>query len=102
MNNRKQLLCFAAFTALAALAGVARADDYSYPVVNFNDARSEERTEPMTCAQATQLAWFKHQMEQSDGGYGADVEVPAECQREALAKRDATLASIHASVSEAE
>jgi hypothetical protein len=86
MTNRKQMLCFAAFAALVALSGVARADDYAYPVVALNETRAEDRgAEPASCEQATRDAWFKHQMEQSDGSFDTTTEVPAECQRELIA-----------------
>jgi hypothetical protein len=84
MTNRKQLMCFATFTALVALSGLARADDYSYTV---DEVKFQERvSEPMTCAQATQFAWFKHELELSDGGTDNTVPVPAECQRDVIAQ----------------
>jgi hypothetical protein len=92
--NRIQTLCYAAFISLAALTGAARADDYSLPVV---DIRFEERApQPVTCAQATQFAWFKRQMELSDGyAQDNDIPVPAECQREVVASSNATAEEIH-------
>jgi hypothetical protein len=86
MTNRKQMLCFATFTAIAALSSASRADDYAYPVVSLNEARAEDRSpEPSSCSQASQSAWFKHQMEQSDGSYDTTTEAPAECQRDLIA-----------------
>lgn len=86
MTNRKQLMCFATFTALVALSGLVRADDYSY---TNDEVRFEERaTEPMTCAQATQFAWFKRELELSDGGNDKSASVPAECQRDVIAQGD--------------
>ena len=98
MTNRKQLMCFATFTALVAISGLARADDYSYTT---DEVRFEERaTEPMTCAQATQFAWFKHEIELSDGVNDASVPVPAECQRDLIAQSN--LDAIRATTGESE
>jgi hypothetical protein len=80
MSNREHLLALAAATALVAFSSVARADDYSLPNTD-RFARSEELAQPMTCAQATAFAWFKHQMELSDGGSENTVGAPVECER---------------------
>jgi hypothetical protein len=87
MSNREHLMCLAAFSALVALSGVARADDYSIPDTS-RFARSEELAQPMTCAQAQAFAWFRHQMELSDGGQEDLAALPAECERTNLAKAD--------------
>jgi hypothetical protein len=87
MSNREHLMCLAAFSALVALSGVARADDYSNPdTARFG--RSEELAQPMTCAQAQAFAWFQHQMELSDGGSESIVPAPVECERVNVAKAD--------------
>ena len=85
MSNREHLLALAAATALVAFSSVARADDYSLPNTD-RFARSEELAQPMTCAQATAFAWFKHQMELSDGGSENTVSAPAECERTRVAE----------------
>ena len=85
MSNREHLMCLAAFSALVALSGLVRADDYSLPDTS-GFARSEELAQPMTCAQAQAFAWFKHSMELSDGGQDLTVPVPAECERTNIAK----------------
>ena len=87
MSNRVHLMSLAAFAALAALSQAARADDYSIPDTQ-RFARSEELAQPMTCAQATAFAWFKHQMELSDGGYATVVAPPAECEVTHLANSE--------------
>ena len=90
MSNREHLICLAAFTALVAFSGIARADDYSIPdTARF--ARSEAGERPMTCAQATAFAWFKHQMELSDGGNENIVPAPAECDRTYVAHSEVPL-----------
>ena len=77
MSNREHLICLAAVTALVAFSGVARAEE----------DRSEELAQPMTCAQATAFAWFKHQMELPD--VDNPIETPVECQRTYVAGGEA-------------
>jgi hypothetical protein len=40
----------------------------------------------MTCSQATAFAWFKHQLELTDGSNGSTVDTPVECERTYLAE----------------
>ncbi len=87
MSNREHLMCLAAFSALVALSGIARADDYSIPDTSRFE-RSEELAQPLTCAQAQAFAWFKHQMELSDGGNDNIVPAPVECERTYVANAD--------------
>ena len=87
MSNRDHLLCLAALTALVAFSGISRADDF--PFSNESIALSDQVSEPMTCAQATAFAWFKHQLTLSDGGDERPLETPVECQRTYVADRDA-------------
>jgi hypothetical protein len=89
MSNREHLICLAAVTALVAFSGVARADDYSIPNTD-QFARSEASPQPMTCAQATAFAWFRHQMELSDGGHDNTVPAPLECERTYVARGEAS------------
>ena len=79
MSNRKHLMCLAAMTALVAFSGATRAEE----------ARPEEFSQPMTCAQATAFAWFKHQMEIPDVPLETTLPVPAECERLNVANREA-------------
>ena len=59
MNARKHVICFAAYVAVFALGGGAYADRDSQPAAK---ARLEQRAaEPMSSAQARQLAWFKQE-----------------------------------------
>ena len=81
----KQLFCFTAVAALAAASQVVRADEYA-----MNTVRYEAEAQPMTCAQATAFAWFKHQLELSDGNASDTfVDTPAECERTYIAKSSA-------------
>lgn len=79
MSNREHLMCLTAFTALVAFSGVARADDYSIPNTDRFE-RPAELSQP-TCAQARAFAWFRQQMELSEGGNDNTVPEPVECQR---------------------
>jgi hypothetical protein len=49
-------------------------------------ARYEADAQPMTCAQATSFAWFKRQLELSDGDTDGTVATAAECERTYLAQ----------------
>ena len=86
MSNREHLFSLAAFTALVAFSAAARADDYSLPNTE-QYARLEAGSQPMTCAQADAFAWFRHQMELSDGGSDNTVPAPAECDRTHVASQ---------------
>ena len=79
MSNREHLICLAAATALVAFSGSVRADDYSLP--NTDQFARPAEAQPMTCAQASAFAWFRHQMEISDGGHENTVPAPIECER---------------------
>src|SRR4029077_6579507 len=83
MKMTKQLFCMTAVAALAAASQVVRADDYSQPDTS-QFVRYEAEAQPMTCAQASAFAWFKHQLELPDVDNA--VAVPAECERTYLAK----------------
>jgi len=87
MSNREHLICLAAFTALVAFSGVSRADDYALPNPDRFD-RPAELSQP-TCAQAQAFAWFRHQMEISDGSSENTVAEPVECQRTYVAATQA-------------
>ena len=81
----KQRFCMTAVAALAVASQGVRADDYSQPDTQ-QFARHEADPQPMTCAQATAFAWFRHQLELSDGGNDNTVDTPAECERTYVAK----------------
>jgi len=85
MSNREHLLALTALTALVTFSGVARADDYSLP--NTDRFERPEVQTTQTCAQALAFAWFRHQMELSDGGHENTVAYPAECERTNLAAK---------------
>jgi hypothetical protein len=80
MSNREHLICLSAFTALVAFSGISRADDYALPNTDRFE-RPAELSQPATCAQAQAFAWFRHQMELSDGGTENTIPAPVECER---------------------
>lgn len=81
----KQLFCMTALAALAVSSQGVRADEYVMPDAQ-QFARYEADAQPMTCSQATAFAWFKHQLELTDGSNDSTVATPAECERTYLAK----------------
>ena len=74
---KQTMMTLSALTVLVALSGVSRADGDS------NTAGDGYKH--LTCAEATQVAWFNRQMQLSDGDTSPDVQVPAECNRELIA-----------------
>jgi hypothetical protein len=91
MTNQQRLLSLAALTALVGFCGIAKADDYSLPNTE-SFGRSEDLSQPMTCAQARAYAWFMHQLELGEGAADPAVATPAECQRDFIATTDAAQA----------
>lgn len=81
--NREHLIALATLTALVTFSGISRADDYSLPNTDRFE-RPEVQTQA-TCAQAQAFAWFRHQMELSDGGNDNTVPNPVECERTYIA-----------------
>jgi hypothetical protein len=77
--NRGHLMALTALTALVTFSQAARADDYSLP--NTDRFERPEVQSQATCAQAQAFAWFRHQMELSDGGHDNTVPYPTECER---------------------
>jgi hypothetical protein len=81
--NREHLMALATLTALVAFSGITRADDYSLP--NTDRFERPEVQSQASCAQAQAFAWFRHQMELSDGGHDNTVASPSECERTYIA-----------------
>lgn len=82
MSNREHLLSLAVATALVAFTGAARADGFLQPLAE-PAGHSEERAEPVTCAQARADAWFMHELERSDGDAYAAAQ-PGDCQADVV------------------
>lgn len=94
MNNREHLIGCAAMTALVVFSGATRADDYSIPDTSRFE-RPEAQSQALTCAQAQAFAWFRHQMELSDGGADAPLDTPSECERTYLAAQSELDAGVY-------
>lgn len=77
---KQSMMTLSALAVLVALSGVARADQ-------SNETSDGYRS--LTCAEATQRAWFIREMERTDGDTPHDAAVPAECSREIVASSNA-------------
>lgn len=75
--------------SLVVIPAVSRADDgggdYNFPASNVMHEPAA-KTGSVTCAQATQLAWFNRQVEISDGDVSPAIPMPAECDRKFVAQ----------------
>jgi hypothetical protein len=79
MQPSKQAIGLATLCAIFAMAGVARADDggaedYRVPAafISGDGAGSD----PVSCAELRAEAWFKHELERSDGEVSPAGEEP--------------------------
>ena len=94
LNGKTQVLSLAVFAALAIVPMGSRADDggsggaYDFPSANFQEPRDERVAESLNCAQATNAAWFEHQLELSDGDVSPAMDSPRECNRDIYATAD--------------
>ena len=73
------------FSAGMSLADTDAADFAGADAGNYRPA---ERVEPLSCSDALQLAWFKRQLEMTDGGPAPDESLapaPTECERDIVA-----------------
>jgi len=77
--NKQSMLTLSALAILVAMSGAVRADSDTYANATSDGARG------LTCAEATQRAWFTREMERTDGDTPHDAPVPAECSREIVA-----------------
>jgi len=79
MTNRATLFSLAAIAALTSLNGIARADDgggeYNFPAALVADSGIRYEGESVaTCGDLKRDAWFKRQLELTDGD--GDPTVP--------------------------
>ncbi len=89
--HKRRLASLTTLTGLSIFsAGMALADtdtDLSSP--DTGSYRPADRIDHMTCSDALQLAWFKRQLEMTDGASQAPDEslapAPAECERDIVA-----------------
>src|SRR5205814_109822 len=80
---KQSMLTLSALAMLVSLSGAARADSETYANATSDGYSS------LTCAEATQRAWFIREMERTDGDTPHDAAVPAECSREIVAAANA-------------
>ena len=77
--------------ALSVVPVVSHADDgggdYNFPSSNVLN-EPVLHTGSVSCAEATQAAWFNRAMEISDGDVSPAIPMPAECDRAYVAKAD--------------
>jgi hypothetical protein len=76
---------------LAVVPMVSHADDgggdYNFPASNVMH-EPVLKTGALSCAEATRLAWFNRAVEISDGDVSPAIPMPAECDRNFVAKAD--------------
>ena len=87
MNSK--MLPLIAFAGLSLLPVVSHAEDgggdYMFPSSNVRYEPAPE-ARPLTCAEATRMAWFHRQVEISDGDVTPSISMPAECERKVFAQ----------------
>jgi hypothetical protein len=90
--HKRRLASLTTLTGLSIFsAGMALADtDVDVDVVSpdAGSYRPEQHVDRMSCSDALQLAWFKRQVEMTDGGEPADESLapaPSECERDIVA-----------------
>ena len=81
--NKQSMLTLSALAVLVAMSGAVRAESDTYANATSDGARN------LTCAEATQRAWFIRELERTDGDTPHDAPVPVECSREIVASTDA-------------
>ena len=89
--HKRRLASLTTLTGLSIFsAGMALADnDADVASPDAGSYRPEQHVDRMSCSDALQLAWFKRQVEMTDGGGEAPDEslaaVPTECERDIVA-----------------
>jgi len=88
--HKRRLASLTTLTGLSIFsAGMSLADsDVDLASPDAGSYRPEERVDRMSCSDALQLAWFKRQVEMTDGGGEPDespAAVPSECERDIVA-----------------
>ena len=72
-QNNTRAIALATLTAICVMAGIARAEDggaedYMIPAAFIpGDNGGNGSTDPVTCKDLREAAWFLHEMERSDG-----------------------------------
>jgi hypothetical protein len=89
--HKRRLASLTTLTGLSIFsAGMALADtDVDVASPDAGSYVPEQHVDRMTCSDALQLAWFKRQVEMTDGGGEAPDEslapAPSECERDIVA-----------------
>ena len=88
--HKRRLASLTTLTGLSIFsAGMALADtDVDVASPDAGSYRPEQHVDRMSCSDALQLAWFKRQVEMTDGGGVADESLapaPSECERDIVA-----------------
>ena len=75
--------------SLVIIPVVSHADDgggdYNFPASNVMHEPAQ-KSGSLSCAEATQAAWFSRQVEISDGDVSPSIPMPAECDRRYVAQ----------------
>lgn len=74
---KQSMITLAALAVLVSLSGVSKAEG--------EENSASDGYKQLTCAEAAQAAWFRRQMELTDGDTSPEVPVPPECSRELIA-----------------
>lgn len=88
INNRA--IALASLTAICAMAGIARGEDgggedYMIPAAYFVVDNGYAGSDPVSCKELREAAWFNHEIGRSDGD--VSPAAPAvECRPEVLAE----------------
>lgn len=88
MTKRAQLLSLVTFTALCFVSGAARSGGGDVILAPANGDYRADSGRALTCAEATQAAWFYRQLQITEGDGSTDVPVPVECERRNVAEND--------------
>jgi hypothetical protein len=73
---KQSMMTLSALALLVSFSGASRADEYNATSDGYRS---------LTCAEATQKAWFVRELERTDGDTPHDAPVPSECSREIVA-----------------
>ena len=87
-NNRA--IALASLTAICMMAGIARGEDgggedYMIPAAYFLGDNGYAGSEPVSCREVREAAWFNHEIGRSDGD-AAPTAPAVECRPEVLAE----------------
>lgn len=87
-NNRA--IALASLTAICMMAGIVRAEDgggedYMIPAAYFVGNGGDSGSDPVSCKELREAAWFNHEIGRSDGDAAA-LAPAVECRPDVLAE----------------